>query len=402
MKVPRVKRQSFKINRCRGNRGLFMHPLDASTDEITSDSDEESVLDSSYNESIMSATSIDSLSTCSVLPLSSFCGTSMRTTITPAVVLMPLVTGKRSKPRLASSYSKLLSLMKQDQQDQQDKQNKQRDQQLKAVLQRSQDDAGVLLEKSLRWRSLLVTVMTLAMIAFLPRSTDDTVPLSESEKAPRHIHPQNSQQYQQHQQHQQQSLEDGVADEELVTFASQIPHTADDITVKVCKVRNRDFRINCDFLKRYALDYAARQNKSLPSTCTPEEFDELLKVPALREFNAQYGLHRISSISREKLWDSVILPPRCDWHPLCTIDYSTYSFVGPAACHLGSASYEGSSVATKNGNYIPWATHRSSLKPAGVLTTIKPLASKSSPTSSATLSQYTIKGWCNDRWASSE
>jgi len=228
--------------------------------------------------------------------------------------------------------------------------------------------------------------MTFAMIPFSPRSTDDTVPLDVEIKTTNtiSINGVNSINY-------INNLGNYDDERELVTFATISPNPAS-LELKYSKVRNRDFRINCDFLKCYALDFCARQNRKLPITTSPEEVEQLMQDPALRWFNSRYGLRTISNISREKLWDSVILPPRSDLHPQGAIDYSKYSYVGGDE-PLGS----GPSVVSKHSKYIPWATHRTSLRPAGVLATSKPHTSKT-PMGGVTATQYTIKGWCNERW----
>lgn len=334
------KRPSFRIKRSPKSQQIAFHPLDH--DDFSSDSDLESVLDSSYNESILSVTSLDSCC-CSILPRSS-CRSSRIPT--PAVVLTPLVISSPVKPKTMTSHSKLLSLVKQDELKKQQHLN----------LHKS--------DMKLRWRSFLLAVMT---FAFSPRSTDDFLPLEGPQKC---------------------------LDRELDTYHCHVPSVSE-VDTKCYKTKNRDYRINCNFLKWYALDYAARQNKSLPNS--PEDIEQMLRNPSIAQFDEKFGLARISNASREKLWDAVILPPRSDSRPCASIDFASYTYVG----QNGFGADAGTSVATKTGNYIPWATHRSSLKPAGKLSHIRPLASHNSPTSSATLTQYTIQGWCNERWISS-
>ncbi|SGZ47011.1 CIC11C00000004198 [Sungouiella intermedia] len=371
MMPPKTKRRSFKIKRS-PRLASFSHPLDSPRDDSW-DSDVESVLDSSYNESILSVTSLDSNGAYSVLPLSSCCATK-RTVATPAVVLTPLVTTRCSELRATSSYSKLLGLMKR---------HDERKEKISTINEKSNLHS---IDRMLRWRSFLLSVMTFAMIPFSPRSTDDTVPIDVEIKTTNtiSINGVNSINY-------INNLGNYDDERELVTFATISPNPAS-LELKYSKVRNRDFRINCDFLKCYALDFCARQNRKLPITTSPEEVEQLMQDPALRWFNSRYGLRTISNISREKLWDSVILPPRSDLHPQGAIDYSKYSYVGGDE-PLGS----GPSVVSKHSKYIPWATHRTSLRPAGVLATSKPHTSKT-PMGGVTATQYTIKGWCNERW----
>lgn len=392
MNLPLRKRQSFKIKRsadCNRSHSC-KHPLHSAPDHPQLDSDLDSILDSSSNESIMSNTSRDSLSACSVLPCSS---TFLRTSLSPAEILKPLVIASASTSPPTSSYSRLLSLIKQSQID---LSQQYLSQQYLRQQYHAQPAANIpSAEKLGRWRTFLETIMMLSMFSYSPRNTDDSVPTQETDDKHRDCP----------------TLDPAtgpnrecdlvpLADRELDTFSAQAPPT-DEVAIKCCKLRNRDCRINCDFLKRYALDCAARQDGLLPNAYSDREHSRLLEAPALRQFDKQYGLDRISNISREKLWELVILPPRDDGHPAGSIDYSTYTFVGPAACDRGSASCIGSSVATKNGNYIPWATHRTSLKPAGTLANAVPLINRASPTGGTSRTQYTIRGWCNDRWMSS-
>lgn len=183
--------------------------------------------------------------------------------------------------------------------------------------------------------------------------------------------------------------------QELVTFSSRAP---DPVVVAVtrAKARNREFRINSEFLRRYALDYAARQSHVLPLLGSPEEHDLLMQLPAVRLFHAKHDVHRVGAMSRDKLWESVILPPRSDLHPLRSIDYSSYRHDRPACHHRRMCVC---TVATKHTKYIPWATHRMSMKPAGILGSVRPMESKTSPTARATPAQYTIRGWSNARWS---
>lgn len=393
----RTKRRSFGIKHS-ARLAPFSHPLDFSREDYW-DTDVDSVVASSYNESIISVTSIDSFGGYSLLPLSS-CSPTKRPSVTPATVLMPLVATRYSEPTTTSSHSQLLALIRRnDEERNMRKSQEKRDQEISDKESRDQESRSGeskishiknqdvdLLQLSLRWRAIRLSIMTLAMIPLSPRSTDDGVPKS-------HHH-----------------LEangntnatgglggwaNGTGGHELVTFASRAPQTAD-IEVKYSKVRNRGDRINSDFLKCYALDLCARVNGTLPSTKLPGEVEQLVQDPALRSFNDRYGLETVSNASRVKLWDSVILPPRVDAHPLGTIDYSSYAYVGD-----DEPLCSGSSIVSKNGKCIPWAAHRSSLRPAGVLASGKALSSKS-PMGSTTPAQYTIKGWCNRRWASTQ
>lgn len=159
-------------------------------------------------------------------------------------------------------------------------------------------------------------------------------------------------------------------DQELVTFSLRAPAHA---ALARSRQRNRECRINSAFLRRYALDYAARSQRLLPGTRA--DVAALVRRPALRRFDAAHGLLRVLTLARDKLWELVVLPPRTDAVPGRAVSYERYTYVGGA----------GGLVTSKTGNYIPWAAHRPLMKPAGVLRTGG--------------AQYTIKGWCNERWA---
>lgn len=338
--APRLKRASFRARRSYKMLILLPHPLEF-PEEDSSESDAESMLDSSYNESVLSFMS-DSSCGHSVLH-SPYCTSPSRASVTPAVVVALWATADLTK---AQPHSKSLLLQRLSEQI------------------RSEGKADNRRREAKSWRTLLASFINYAF-PFSPRSTDDTVPAAEwPEEAP-------------------------VLDQELVTFSAELPE-AEAVAVTPSRIRNRDYRINCTFLQRYALDYAARSSCSLPSSHTPEELKRLLRKPLLRRFDSEYGLHRVSTMSKDKLWDAVILPPRKDPSPANVVDYASYTHVGQGA--------RSPSLTTKTGNFIPWAVHQSSLKPAGMMKTSRPLANEASPTASSTIPQYTIKGWVNERW----
>lgn len=389
----RTKRRSFGIKNS-PRLVPYSHPLDASREDFW-DTEGDSLVASSYSESIISVTSADSSGGYSLLPLSSS-SPAKRPSVTPAVVLMPLVTTRYSEPRSISSHGQLSALIRRHDESNTRKTQERRDESRRDESRRSESRRGErenvntkkqedhLLQHSLRWRAIRLSIMTLAMIPLSPRSTDDAVPKSHRHlEANGHANATGG----------PGAWANGPTGRELVTFASRAPQTGE-IEVKYSKVRNRDYRINSDFLKFYALDLCARENGTLPSTALPGEVEQLVRDPALRSFNDRYGLETVSNVSRTKLWDSVILPPRVDAHPVGTIDYSSYAYIGE-----DEAPCSGPSLVSTNGKCIPWAAHRTSLRPAGVLASGKALSSKS-PMGSITPAQYTIKGWCNRRWAS--
>lgn len=175
---------------------------------------------------------------------------------------------------------------------------------------------------------------------------------------------------------------------ELVTF-SEVRGEQLEIAAVASRARNREYRINSDFLKRYALDLSARAKGLLPPLDdTPAS---MRPSKALRDFDTRHGLARYSDMSREKLWGLVVLPPRADPCPRDTIAFDGFLFEGAAP---------GSSIAAKTSSCVPWAAHIGSIKPAGQLPGAACVRSVTLPTLALSVPQYTIRGWCSDRWAS--
>lgn len=187
--------------------------------------------------------------------------------------------------------------------------------------------------------------------------------------------------------------------------------------------KNRDERINSNFLRLYAIDYNSRMSKILPNTYTIDEFQSIITNSnsiGVKLFHERFNFYKISNINKDKLWKSVILPPRSDGFPTDCINLSQYIFVGdsPAttptpATNLklklnsnsnsndnsrdnGEVGY--SSLIRLNGNYQPWNNSIKSIKPTGILPNIKFINNGKSPNSGVSKTQFTVKGWCNSRW----
>lgn len=163
--------------------------------------------------------------------------------------------------------------------------------------------------------------------------------------------------------------------------------------------KNRDDRINSNFLRLYAQDYNSRLNKLLPDNYSNEEFLELYnKSRGIKEFHHRYNFYKISNLNRDKLWNSVILPARFDNCPNSSIDHSSYVF-------MGNNAENNNSLITLNGNFLPWARENNrtteSIKPSGILQGVKGCENGPSPSSGMSKTQFTIKGWCNKRWLDS-
>lgn len=407
----RIRSKTFR-NRCFKRQECLCaaesHPLDLSPpftidsgycSAIGSDS-EDSCLESSYNESIVS-TALTEYSFMSTLMLASslFKLTSLRLATTSPSVFTTLATAKATKtpPTLARpTQSKLLKLFRAKEPPQAE---------LFPELKRSlstlaasssntltNSSSSTSLEASSRRlfgrlyggnitsgetpsfsarQSFLALFMNYSMLGLTRFSVNDTqTPQQQGpfDDTSSELHPKK--------------------EEELITYSEYSSDTPD-VSYNGSKARNREYRINCDFLKRYALDYSARVNFILPSSS--DDIAIMVHKGNLNRFDTEYGLARILDLSREKLWNLVVLQPRSDAFPTVSIDTKKFVFDG-------DSEHRNRSIVVEKGNYIPWATHKSGLKPAGVLRGVKPLSSPCSPTLGKTAAQYTIKGWSNERW----
>lgn len=165
-------------------------------------------------------------------------------------------------------------------------------------------------------------------------------------------------------------------DIELTTFNESQPQ---EIVHHITKVKNRDERINCNFLKLYAQDYSSRQKGYLP-----QDHGNFIIDKNLQKFHQQYNIYKVSNASKDKLWQNIILPPRKDEMPT-VIDHKNYILV----------EGENTKTIVMNGSHIPWM-NKKSIKPTGCEG--KYLINGLNPNSGITRTQYTVKGWVNKRW----
>lgn len=173
--------------------------------------------------------------------------------------------------------------------------------------------------------------------------------------------------------------------------------------------KTREPRINSEFLKFYALDYSCRihdylrisdpeldlyQREYEESGCesidefldryivcnddSDDDFDSVSRDDVAKFRNCL----RLSLLSRHKLWKKVILPPREDL-PNC----ARGRYV-----HESCPSVNGAGLVRTKGKYMPWlnitdfgSSARKSIPPCGRM---------------ADGTQFTVKGWCNERWCS--
>ncbi|CAK7896740.1 hypothetical protein CAAN1_03S05006 [[Candida] anglica] len=168
--------------------------------------------------------------------------------------------------------------------------------------------------------------------------------------------------------------------------------------------RNRDYRVNPRFLIMYTYDYNSRVNGYLPNSHTKEEVEDLTHVEGIKDFHLQHNLCKISSISRDKLWENVVLPARIDPLPSNSIEYKDYVHVEESSYPPHPSLNRKHSIVKVDGcEYFPWSSLQNkhkSVKPAGFLKGGKTLVNGIQPSSGITKSQFTIKGWCNKRWVS--
>lgn len=181
--------------------------------------------------------------------------------------------------------------------------------------------------------------------------------------------------------------------QELITFfEAKHDHDTTQEHIKL-SFRNRDHRINSQFLRLYAYDYNARiYSRTLPNSLSQEELISIiLDNPHLKSFHKKHNIYHISNLSREKLWNSVVLKPRLDKSPQQSIDYEDY------ICVADDTVITHASITRKHSKYLPWDL-KPSIKPAGVLPGGKWEFNGKAPSLGISKTQFTVKGWCNSRW----
>ncbi|KAI5948988.1 hypothetical protein KGF57_005051 [Candida theae] len=183
--------------------------------------------------------------------------------------------------------------------------------------------------------------------------------------------------------------------QELITFF-EAKHDHDTTSQEHIKpsFKNRDHRINAQFLRLYAYDYNARINsKTLPNSLSQEDLMIIiLNNPHLKSFHSRHNIYHISNLSRQKLWNSVVLKPRHDKSPEESVDSEDYICVADDSSVSSHAS-----LTRKNSKYLPWDL-KPSIKPAGILPRGKWVFNGKAPNSGVSKTQFTVKGWCNSRW----
>lgn len=186
-----------------------------------------------------------------------------------------------------------------------------------------------------------------------------------------------------------------VVEEELTTFRGDGADTTNKDPILIPRFKNRDQRVNPDFLRLYAFDYSGRMQGLLPIAHTSSELERLLQGgEAIRQFHHTHNLHKVLNASKEKLWRGVILGPRSDRCPYSHIECDLY---------VNADITNAPSLVRLHGTHQPWnANGARCFKPAGILYGAKECINGHAPSSGVTRSQYTVKGWCNPRWIARE
>ncbi|OBA19395.1 hypothetical protein METBIDRAFT_13684 [Metschnikowia bicuspidata var. bicuspidata NRRL YB-4993] len=371
IKAPRKsKALRTKISCSGSSRNSPPHPLESSiTEDALSDSEPESLLDSSYNESILSTVTSDTSCACSTTTsCCSWSPTNLRSVSLLPVVLTSCVAAytPRVVPKSRVSSSKLTELLR------------------KAEPLESRK-VGPAAKSALSYQIPKVSSLS-PWQAFLALFINYSM-RSESQKDSGERFPEGTSHGICLDSRQGKGIGSTKADRELETFVESASEPCEPVMYK-SKARNREYRVNSEFLKRYAMDCNARLKGVLP--IFPEDVALLSCRPSLRKFDREHGLNRVSEMSRDKLWNSVVLPPRKDSCPRSVIDFENYLHSRDGA--------RTASIVSKYSSRLPWATHHSSIKPAGRLRTSACVKSKTSPTLGHSIPQYTVKGWQNERW----
>ncbi|KAG7920539.1 hypothetical protein KL905_003173 [Ogataea polymorpha] len=155
-------------------------------------------------------------------------------------------------------------------------------------------------------------------------------------------------------------------------------------------IRAREPRINSNFLRVYALDYCCKNAGHLQLSdyeidlyyqeyyeSGMESFDEYLDEAGYELSPVLRQRLKLGVLAKQKLWNSVILPPRND--PICHVREKYVS-----------CDKRANALVRTSGKFVPWlnlqdfdSNNKKCVRPNG---------------HTANLTQFTVKGWCNERW----
>ncbi|KAH3671047.1 hypothetical protein OGAPHI_000758 [Ogataea philodendri] len=161
-------------------------------------------------------------------------------------------------------------------------------------------------------------------------------------------------------------------------------------TVSVAPVRAREPRINSNFLRVYALDYTSKKNSRLGLSDYEidlyyqefyesglDSFDEFLDDAGYELTPALRTQLKLGVLSRDKLWNNVILPPRSDSAQHTREKY----FLCDARANPRVRT---------SGKFVPWLNLQNFNNNNNKC--VRPYGHISNQT------QFTVNGWCNERW----
>lgn len=203
-----------------------------------------------------------------------------------------------------------------------------------------------------------------------PRLTDDKLPKSITQKKAR--------------------------DTELETFkiTSQTSTTATQSSSNptLSILRNREPRINSQFLRLYSYESNSRRKGILPEVSHLDEEEYIIRQQSQSQSPSSSldPSRDFALFVRQRLWQCVVLPPREDLN----ISQPEYVYAGEQPKNNDvdddNDDVEFVSLIRKNGDVKPWIkledeeiSKMKVLRPCGVLNND---------------TQFTVKGWCNERW----
>lgn len=182
-------------------------------------------------------------------------------------------------------------------------------------------------------------------------------------------------------------------DTELQTFKvtsknSSLPTSSSTSTPSISILGNREPRINSQFLRLYSYESNSRKKGILPEVTHLDEEDYLQRQQSSSPISNSLDPNRdFAMMVRQRLWQCVVLPPRED---LNLSSNPEYVYAGESVDENNEDQEEFVSLIRKKGNVKPWIkledeeiSKMKVLRPCGVLNND---------------TQFTVKGWCNERW----
>ncbi|CAY71138.1 Hypothetical protein PAS_chr3_1075 [Komagataella phaffii GS115] len=155
----------------------------------------------------------------------------------------------------------------------------------------------------------------------------------------------------------------------------------------------REPRVNSNFLRFYAQDYSIKEKHLLP--VSEDDIDDYQYKLGLGEPISDSRFHsycKLGLLSRERLWSSVILPPRSD-------EADDHSLFNNEYKQLKICPHSKNSICRTRGGVLPWVKfcdkNRNKLLEPGQLLRQKSLRPYGVLNQNT---QYVVKGWINERF----